>query len=48
VRSRTLRSTIRPAYELPEVGESFEIGAHRFEVPELSDRRIEIVRIARA
>jgi CBS domain containing-hemolysin-like protein len=34
--------------ELPEVGESFEIGAHRFEVREMSDRRIELVRITRA
>ena len=34
--------------ELPEVGESFEIGAHRFEVREMSDRRIEPVRITRA
>jgi CBS domain containing-hemolysin-like protein len=34
--------------ELPEVGESFEIGAYRFEVREMSDRRIELVRITRA
>lgn len=33
--------------ELPEVGETFVIGAHRFEVREMSDRRIELVRIAR-
>ena len=34
--------------ELPKVGESFEIEGFRFEVREMSDRRIELVRISRA
>jgi CBS domain containing-hemolysin-like protein len=33
---------------LREVGDSFEMGAHRFEVREMSDRRIELARITRA
>ncbi len=33
--------------ELPRVGETFVIGAYRFEVREMSDRRIELVRITR-
>jgi CBS domain containing-hemolysin-like protein len=33
--------------ELPKVGETFVIGAYRFEVREMSDRRIELVRITR-
>ncbi len=34
--------------ELPDVGESFDMGTHRFEVREMSDRRIELVRVTRA
>lgn len=34
--------------ELVEVGESFQMGAHRFEVRETPDRRIVPVRITRA
>jgi CBS domain containing-hemolysin-like protein len=33
--------------ELPEVGESCKIGTYRFEVHEMSDRRIELVRVTR-
>jgi len=33
--------------ELPKVGEAFVIGPYRFEVREMSDRRIELVRVTR-